>query len=104
MKPTIENTLYVNELLSFYDRFLTDHQQAIMKDYFVYNLSLAEIATNRKISRTAVSYVIENSLKKLNICENNLHLVEIFKEFKKNKSENEIELLSNLERKIKDGI
>ena len=104
MKPTIENTLYVNELLSFYDRFLTDHQRAIMKDYFGYNLSLAEIATNRKISRTAVSYVIENSLKKLYICENNLHLVEIFKDFKQNKSKNELELLTNLERKIKDGI
>lgn len=58
----LQEFIYVNELLAIYGPSLTPKQQTIMEQYYVFNLSLQEIATNLKISKAAVSDAIKVSL------------------------------------------
>ncbi len=46
---------HVNDLFDVYGALLTKLQQAMMSDYYRYNLSLKEIAEQRRITRAAVS-------------------------------------------------
>lgn len=104
MKRTLDDLLYVNELLSFYGSFLTNKQKEIMSDYYLYNLSYSEISENRGISKTAVSDTIEKSVKKLEMCEKNLQIATIFHEMKKTENREKLEILEEIEEKIKHGI
>lgn len=61
----IDEIEYINELIELYYPLLTPKQEEIMKDYYIYNLSLSEIANERKISRSAVLDTIEKSKIKL---------------------------------------
>lgn len=45
----------INDLLDVYGALLTKLQQAMMSDYYRFNLSLKEIADQRSITRAAVS-------------------------------------------------
>lgn len=71
----LEQTLKANELLLVYGELLTPLQKDIMEDYYAYNLSLAEIAKNRRISRAAVSDSLKKSLLKLDIFEKKLQII-----------------------------
>lgn len=71
----LEQIVKANELLLVYGELLTPLQKDIMEDYYAYNLSLAEIAKNRKISRAAVSDTLKKSLQKLDIFEEKLQIV-----------------------------
>ena len=61
----LENFVYVNELLMLYGSVLTSRQLLIMEDYYKYNLSINEIAENKKITKSAVSDALKVALKKL---------------------------------------
>lgn len=61
----LENFVYVNELLILYGSVLTPRQLLMMEDYYKYNLSINEIAENRKITKSAVSDALKVALKKL---------------------------------------
>ena len=71
----LENIILANKLLEVYGDLLTSNQKAIMSDYYAYNLSFAEIAKNRKISRAAVSDSLKKSLLKLENFENKLQII-----------------------------
>ena len=43
-----------NSLLLIYQELLSKTQKEILTDYFAFNLSISEIATNREVSRAAV--------------------------------------------------
>ncbi len=63
MEENIEYTI----LFDIYGELLTDHQKEIFSEYYLYNLSLREIAQNHHISYQAVRDSIkssENLLKK----------------------------------------
>ena len=64
-----------NILLDFYGVLLTDRQQNILSDYFVDDLSMAEIAENNNISKSAVSDLINRTLVQLNAYEEKLKLI-----------------------------
>ncbi|MDO4500124.1 MAG: sigma factor-like helix-turn-helix DNA-binding protein [Erysipelotrichaceae bacterium] len=64
-----------NLLLGFYGSLLTDHQQNILSDYFVDDLSMQEIAENEGISKSAVSDIINRSIIQLQDYENKLYLI-----------------------------
>ncbi len=64
-----------NILLDFYGVLLTDRQQSILSDYFVDDLSMAEIAENNNISKSAVSDLINRTLVQLNAYEEKLKLI-----------------------------
>lgn len=104
MKKTLDDLLYVNDLLSLYGNFLTSKQKDIMSDYYLYNLSYSEISENRGITKAAVSYSIEKSLKKLEMCEKNLQILTIFQELKKNENSEKVKIIEEIEEKIKHGI
>jgi len=57
----LEHKEYVNLLLDYYGELLTDKQQEIMTYYFKDDLSLAEIAENLQVSRSAVHDLIKRS-------------------------------------------
>ncbi len=102
-------TVRYNELLSLYQDLLTRTQKEILIDYFAYDLSLGEIATNRNVSRAAIEDAIKKGLKKLEGLEESLHLLEKkqsilenIAQIKHQKPSNEISsLVENIERIIK---
>lgn len=57
MEESIEITL----LYDIYGKLLTTKQQEIFENYYLYNLSLREIAENKKISYQAVRDSIKSS-------------------------------------------
>lgn len=66
---------YFNLLIDYYGSLITKHQRSILEDYFFDDLSMSEIAENRKISKSAVSDIINRSTKQLEEFEKQLHLV-----------------------------
>jgi predicted DNA-binding protein YlxM (UPF0122 family) len=65
MDKSLKLTLLYNKLLEVYSELLTPTQQEILDSYFAMNLSLSEIAEERKISRAAVEDTIKKGCKKL---------------------------------------
>ncbi|HNX16174.1 MAG TPA: sigma factor-like helix-turn-helix DNA-binding protein [Bacilli bacterium] len=80
----IIKTVRYNDLLSLYQELLTPTQKEILIDYFAYDLSLGEIASNRKVSRSAIEDAINKGLGKLEGFESHLHLLEKKQEILKN--------------------
>ena len=66
----------INSLFDLYGNLLTYVQKHLVEQYYVYNLSLAEIAEEDGISRTAVSDALKKSIAKLKKYEDNLHIVD----------------------------
>ena len=61
----MENNIKYTMLYDIYGKLLTSKQQAIFEEYYIYNLSLREIADNKKISYQAVRDSIKSSEKML---------------------------------------
>lgn len=62
----INDKLYYNYLLDFYENLLTERQLEILELYFKKDYSMNEIAEVLKISKAAVSDLINRSIKQLN--------------------------------------
>lgn len=103
-----EETLYMTELYLLYASLLTKTQNAILEDYYSYNLSISEIAINRNISRSAVLDAIKKGKKKLLEYETQFHHYALLNKIQKMKNDNNdkkiISSLEEMERMIKDGI
>lgn len=67
---------YGNLLIDFYGSLLTDHQQEILEEYYKEDLSMIEIAEKLNITRSAVSDIINRSIKQLEEYEVKLKLIE----------------------------
>ena len=65
-----------NSLLLIYQELLSKTQKEILTDYFAFNLSISEIATNRSVSRAAVEDAIKKGQAKLDEFENALKVYE----------------------------
>lgn len=89
----IELTDFVRygELFEIYGKLLSQDRQKIMRQYFDFNMTLAEISKEKQISRQAVLDSISKACQKLDEYENTLHLLE-----RKNKL---IKILSDLKNK-----
>lgn len=72
----LERLEYINNLLCIYGELLTESQKTMMEDYYVYNLSFAEISENNNVTRSAVSDCLKKSLQKLEYYESILKLYE----------------------------
>lgn len=57
--------IYINDLYSVYGETLTAKQKEMMESYYVYNLSIQEIADQLKVSKAAVSDALKVSVKHL---------------------------------------
>ncbi len=69
-KIELHDFVYIGKLLSTYGGLLSADRQKIMTDYFEYNMTLAEIAKQRNVSRQAVLDAIDKSCNKLKEYEN----------------------------------
>lgn len=92
----IEKTQRINNLLDLYKDLLTLKQQEIMDMYFLYDLSLSEIALDTNTSKAAVFDMIKRTTKSLENYESKLHLLE--------KREKIFEIIENLDEDIKQKI
>ncbi|MFA5481182.1 MAG: sigma factor-like helix-turn-helix DNA-binding protein [Bacilli bacterium] len=104
MKDNLAEAKRFSELLDFYGRFLTPAQQQIMSDYYLCDLSLSEISENRTVSRSAVLDSIKTASKKLLSYEEKLGLAKLFEETKNKASKTQLQIIEELEGKIKNGI
>ncbi len=70
----MEDLVYYNNLYDIYHELLTEKEQENFCDYYQEDLSLAEIADNKKVSRTAVAKTIKTVLEKLDYYEKILNI------------------------------
>ena len=68
----MEEFIYYNALFDIYSSLLTDKEVESFEDYYHEDLSLAEIADSKNISRSAVQKTIKNVLDKLKYYEDKL--------------------------------
>lgn len=87
----LEKLEHYSNLFDFYEPLFTEKQKEYFKDYYFYDLSLSEIASNNNISRAAVFDTINkmhNSLddyeEKLGLCKNNKLLKDYINEIENN--------------------
>ena len=73
----MEKFVYYTELYNIYAFLLTDKQREISDLYFNENLSLSEIADNKKVSKSYVGKIVNNTIKKLEYYESNLKHLEL---------------------------
>lgn len=73
----MDKNIKITFLYDIYGKLLTDRQQEIFEEYYLYNLSLREIAENRKISYQAVRDSIKSSEKMLENFENKIHMLNL---------------------------
>ena len=92
----IVKTQRINNLLDLYKDLLTDKQQEVMDMYFLYDLSLAEIANDTNTSRAAVFDLIKRTTKILENYEAKLHLLE--------KRDKILELIKDVDEELKNKI
>ncbi len=104
----IDKAIRYNELLSLYAPLLSDTQKEILEDYYSFNLSISEIADNRKVSRAAVEDAIKKGTKKLDSIEEdigNLKVLKKIEEIREKTTDKEIlSSLEEMERTMKHGI
>ena len=104
----LDKALYYNELLNAYKSLLSSTQKEILEAYYCFDLSLAEIAEQRGISRAAVEDALHKGSIKLEEYEASLHNIEnkneilkITAKLKKNASNDEdIKDLEEIERRL----
>ena len=89
----IELTDFVRygELFETYGKLLSEDRQVIMKQYFDYNMTLAEISDEKKISRQAVLDSITKSCEKLEEYEKVLNILKIKNKLKEMKNTKTLE-------------
>lgn len=105
----VNKLIRYNSLLLIYQELLTNTQKEILTDYFMFNLSLSEIAESRKVSRAAIEDAIKKGQNKLDELENKLLVFakneKISELIKKMKSEDDKQKINSyieeLERIIK---
>ena len=104
----IDETIRYVDLLSLYGNLLSKTQKEVLEDYFSYNLSISEIAENRKISRAAVEDAIKKGKKKLEDSENKLGSLKVLQQIRtaiENTDDPQLaEQLQEMERMMKHGI
>lgn len=71
----LKDKLNIIELIDTYGILLTETKMAILKDYYMLDISLVEIAEVRGISRQAVFDSITKSVEKLRSYEDNLKII-----------------------------
>ena len=106
-KIELQDFVYIGKLFSIYKNLLSADRQKIMSDYFEYNMTLVEIAEEKKISRQAVLDAIDKTCKKLNELEKALRLLEKKENLEKSLSEilelsKEKQIKQKVEKILKD--
>ena len=75
-KIDLQDYIKFGKLFDAYGQLLSEDRQKVMSMYFEFNMTLAEIAKEKNISRQAVLDAIEKSCLKLEEYESKLHIVQ----------------------------
>lgn len=75
----MEKFVYYGELFSIYGFLLTEKQREIFSLYYEENLSLSEIAEEKKVSKSYTGKIINDVKKKLDYYEDNLKHYELLR-------------------------
>lgn len=75
--------VYYSELYHIYGFLLTDNQKEIFSLYYDENLSLSEIAEYKKVSKSYVGKIVDETRDKLDYYEKNLHHYELLQKIEK---------------------
>ena len=86
-KIALQDFVKYGKLFEVYGGLLSADRQKVMSLYFEFNMTLAEIAKERGISRQAVLDAIDKSCQKLEELESGLHVVQKKEEFEKSLGE-----------------
>lgn len=89
---SLEKTIYIGQLFSFYKALLTERQRVMLSLYYEEDFSLSEIADHFDISRQGVHDNIRRGENALKEYEASLHLNQ--------KREERIQLLNELNEKL----
>ena len=92
--------VYYNCLFDLYSELLTEKEQETFKDYYQEDLSLAEIAEENNISRTAVQKTIKSVLEKLNYYEDKLNIFHKNEKLRKILEINNVDEIKNVIEEI----
>ena len=76
MSVNLEKTSRIIDLFEIYGDLLAEKQKTYVQAYYLFDLSLSEIAEEYEISRASVLDTLKQGLKKLEDFENSLHLLE----------------------------
>lgn len=100
----MEDLVYYNELFEIYSDLLTDKEKEAYKDYYFEDLSLSEIADNKKVSRAAVQKMVKTVVDKLNNYEQSLHIYKLKKDLFKVLELNDLnEIKSHIEKVLSNN-
>lgn len=75
--------VYYSELFHIYGFLLTDNQKEIFSLYYDENLSLSEIAEYKKVSKSYVGKIVDETRTKLDYFESNLKHYELLQKLEK---------------------
>lgn len=78
----MDEILYFTSLFDLYKDVLTENQRETFSLYFFENLTLEEIATNRGVSKNAISKAIKTAKDDLQRLERQLHMLEYIESIK----------------------
>lgn len=95
----MKKDLSISGLNDVYGVLLTPHQREIIRNYYDYDLSLAEIAQNTGVSRQAVRDVIVKAVEQLKFYEDKLGVAAKTRTFE----ESVLEAILSLEKGDCDG-
>ena len=70
----MEDFIYYNGLFDIYGCLLTEKEQNTFRDYYQEDMSLAEIADENNVSRSAVQKTVKTVLDKLKYYEDKLNI------------------------------
>ena len=71
----LEEKFTIIELIDTYGMLLTEAMSDILTEYYINDISLAEIAENRNVTRQAIYDSISKAVKKLKSFEDNLKII-----------------------------
>lgn len=102
---SVDLQIKYSNLYILYSNLLSNAQKTILEDYYLYNLSISEIATNRNISRSAVEDAINKGKKKLESLDSQINKTKILSLIEELRTSlNKEEILNEMERILKNGI
>lgn len=79
----MDEFVYYGELFHIYGFLLTDNQKEIFSLYYDENLSLSEIAEEKKVSRSYAGKIVDETRKKLDFYESNLKHYKLLQKLEK---------------------
>ena len=79
INDTLQETIELSILYDFYGDLLKDKSKEVFTEYVFNDLSLAEIAEEKEITRQGVHDIIKRTSKKLREYEDSLHLIKKFR-------------------------